>query len=146
MTHEHHVNAARRYAWARTKSPIPAAVKGETILSVGASATGTVLEAISTSSATVGNLFRYDATGGQYIFNLNTKTLSAGTHQLRIDMGDGVQRTEYENQLTAAIAQAASSNAPRCPQFGGKAYQRTDLPHLEARKPACASAVRSARR
>ena len=60
---------------------------------VGAGATGTVLEAISTSNATTGNLFRYDATSGQYIFNLNTKTLSAGTYQLRIDLGDGVLRT-----------------------------------------------------
>jgi hypothetical protein len=60
---------------------------------VGAGATGTVLEAISTSNATTGNLFRYDATSGQYIFNLATKTLSAGTYQLRIDLGDGVLRT-----------------------------------------------------
>jgi len=60
---------------------------------VGAGATGTTLEAISTSNATTGNLFRYDATSGQYIFNLNTKTLSAGTYQLRIDLGDGVLRT-----------------------------------------------------
>ena len=60
---------------------------------VGAGATGTVLEAISTSNATTGNLFRYDATAGQYIFNLDTKTLSAGTYQLRIDLGDGVSRT-----------------------------------------------------
>jgi hypothetical protein len=60
---------------------------------VGAGATGTVLEAVSTSSATTGNLFRYDATSGQYVFNLNTKTLSAGTYQLRIDLGDGVSRT-----------------------------------------------------
>ena len=60
---------------------------------VGAGATGTTLEAISTSNATTGNLFRYDATSGQYIFNLNTKTLSAGTYKLRIDLGDGVLRT-----------------------------------------------------
>ncbi|MDQ3422812.1 MAG: HYR domain-containing protein [Actinomycetota bacterium] len=60
---------------------------------VGAGATGTTLEAISTSNATTGNLFRYDATSGQYIFNLNTKALSAGTYQLRIDLGDGVLRT-----------------------------------------------------
>ena len=52
-----------------------------------------MLEAISTSNATTGNLFRYDATSSQYIFNLNTKTLSAGTYQLRIDLGDGVLRT-----------------------------------------------------
>jgi hypothetical protein len=51
------------------------------------------LEAISTSSATTGNLFRYDATAGQYIFNLGTKTLKAGAYELRIDLGDGVIRT-----------------------------------------------------
>ncbi|MGS0684532.1 HYR domain-containing protein [Nakamurella sp. GG22] len=58
---------------------------------IGAGATGTVLEAVSTSNATSGNLFRYDS--GQYIFNLGTKTLTAGTYQLRIDLGDGVPRT-----------------------------------------------------
>ena len=59
----------------------------------GAAPTGGVLEAISTSSATTGNLFRYDATSGQYVFNLSTKTLSVGTYQLRVDLGDGVTRT-----------------------------------------------------
>jgi hypothetical protein len=58
---------------------------------VGAGATGTVIEAVSTSNATSGNLFRYDS--GQYIFNLGTKTLSAGTYQLRLDLGDGVSHT-----------------------------------------------------
>jgi hypothetical protein len=38
-----------------------------------------------------GNLFRYDS--GRYIFSLNMKTLSAGTYQLLIDVGDGVLRT-----------------------------------------------------
>jgi hypothetical protein len=60
---------------------------------IGAGATGSVLEAISTSNATTGNLFRYDATSAQYIFNLGTKTLSTGTYQLRIDLGDGVLHT-----------------------------------------------------
>ena len=60
---------------------------------VGAVGAGSVPEAISTSSATTGNLFRYDAPSGQYVFNLSTKTLSAGAYQLRIDMGDGVLRT-----------------------------------------------------
>jgi len=45
----------------------------------------------STSNATEGNLFRYS--DGQYIFNLSTKGLTAGTYQLRVDLGDGVQRT-----------------------------------------------------
>jgi hypothetical protein len=40
-----------------------------------------------------GNTFRYDASGGQYIFNLSTKSLSQGTWVLQIDLGDGVKRT-----------------------------------------------------
>ena len=60
---------------------------------VGTAGTGSVLEAVSTSNATTGNLFRYDATSGQYVFNLSTKTLSAGSYQLRIDLGDGQLRT-----------------------------------------------------
>lgn len=59
---------------------------------LGSAPAGKEVEAISTSNATTGNLFRYDGTSGQYIFNLNTKTLSAGTYQLRIDTGDGVGR------------------------------------------------------
>ena len=60
---------------------------------IGAGTTGTSLEAISTSNATTGNLFRFDATSGQYIFNLATKTLSAGTYRLQMNLGDGVLRT-----------------------------------------------------
>jgi hypothetical protein len=56
---------------------------------------GTELEAISTSAADSGNTFRYDSTGGQYIFNLGTKSLSEGTWQLRIDLGDGVTHTVF---------------------------------------------------
>jgi hypothetical protein len=44
----------------------------------------------STSAATTGNLFHYE--NGEYVFNLNTSGLSAGTYQLQIDMGDGVLR------------------------------------------------------
>jgi len=53
----------------------------------------TDLEAVSSAAATTGNLFRYDATAGQYIFNWNTKGLRAGTYRLFIDLGDGVERT-----------------------------------------------------
>ncbi len=60
---------------------------------VSGSSTGSETEATSTSKATTGNLFRYDSTAGQYIFNLNTKTLSTGTYRLRIDLGDGALRT-----------------------------------------------------
>lgn len=54
---------------------------------------GTELEATSTSAADSGNTFRYDPTSAQYVFNLGTKSLSSGTWQLRIDLGDGAART-----------------------------------------------------
>lgn len=54
---------------------------------------GTELEASSTAAADSGNTFRYDATSGQYIFNLTTKGWSEGTYQLRVDLGDGVKHT-----------------------------------------------------
>jgi hypothetical protein len=50
---------------------------------------GTEIEAVSTAAATSGNLFRYDAGANQYIFNLGTKSLSAGTWQIRIAADDG---------------------------------------------------------
>ena len=54
---------------------------------------GGCVEAIISSAATTGNLFRYDATSGQYIFNWGTKGLTAGTYQIRVDLGDGVAHT-----------------------------------------------------
>lgn len=54
---------------------------------------GTDLEASSTSAATTGNLFRYDPTGNQYIFNLSTKSLTKGTWQIKVVIDDGVTRT-----------------------------------------------------
>lgn len=62
-------------------------------------------EAISTAAATTGNLFRYDTTGQQYIFNLSTKSgylnpgattavpFSQGTWTLGINLDDGTSRT-----------------------------------------------------
>jgi len=53
---------------------------------------GTETEPVSTSAASEGNQFRYS--DGQYIFNLNTKSMSGeGTYQLRVDLGDGVSHT-----------------------------------------------------
>jgi hypothetical protein len=52
---------------------------------------GNEVEAVSTSNADSGNLFRYS--DGQYIFNLGTSGLTKGTWQLRIDLGDGVEHT-----------------------------------------------------
>ena len=53
---------------------------------------GTEMEAVSTSQADSGNLFRSGG-GGQWIFNLNTKNLTAGTYQIRADLGDGAIHT-----------------------------------------------------
>lgn len=62
-------------------------------------------EAISTAASTTGNLFRYDPTAGQYIFNLSTKlgytnpgsssalSFSPGTWTLTIGLDDGTWRT-----------------------------------------------------
>lgn len=46
-------------------------------------------DAVSTSNATTGNLFRYDSTDNQYIFNWGTRGLSTGTWQIRIVLDDG---------------------------------------------------------
>lgn len=54
---------------------------------------GTELEAASTTGADTGNVFRYDSTARQYIFNLSTKGFTEGTYQLRVDLGDGVAHT-----------------------------------------------------
>jgi hypothetical protein len=54
--------------------PITDAVSSLTVKKYDGSADPGVDEAVSTSAATTGNLFRYDASGGQYIFNLSTKS------------------------------------------------------------------------
>ncbi len=69
------------------------AVATLSLTKISGTITGTDIEAISTSAATTGNTFRFDATSGQYIFNLTTKPLSAGTWRLSIDLHDGVSRT-----------------------------------------------------
>jgi endonuclease G len=61
------------------------------VLKVNDSVAGNPMDVESTSAATTGNLFRYE--NGEYVFNLNTAGLSAGTYQLQVDMGDGVLRT-----------------------------------------------------
>ncbi len=62
-------------------------------------------EAISSAASTTGNLFRYDATAGQYIFNLSTKSgylnpgsttevaFSPGTWTLKVGLDDGTWRS-----------------------------------------------------
>ncbi|MDM5326334.1 PxKF domain-containing protein [Neobacillus sp. CF12] len=48
---------------------------------------------VSTSSAVKENLFRYDSIANQYIFNLSTKSMSAGIYNIMIDVGN---RTFYD--------------------------------------------------
>lgn len=63
------------------------------VTKIGDGIIGTEMEAKSTSNATTGNLFRYDSTSNQYIFNLGTKTLTTGTWQIRIELDDGTSKT-----------------------------------------------------
>ena len=51
---------------------------------------GTETEPFTNVNADAGNVFRYDATAKQYIFNWGTKGLSEGTWQIRVDLGDNV--------------------------------------------------------
>lgn len=53
---------------------------------------GSEMEAVSTSAATTGSLFRYDGASNQYIFNLWTKTLSKGYWRIRILLDDGTSK------------------------------------------------------
>jgi chitodextrinase len=50
---------------------------------------GTDVKATSISAATIGNVFRYDSTSNQYIFNMSTKGFTAGTYRLTITLDDG---------------------------------------------------------
>jgi hypothetical protein len=55
---------------------------------------GTDLEAVAPNTpASTGNVFRYDATSEQYLYNWSTKGLTTGTYQLQINLGDGVVHT-----------------------------------------------------
>jgi len=53
---------------------------------------GTFSEAVSTSAATTGNLFRYDSSSNQYIFNLSTKGLTKGTYMLQVSFEGGTSQ------------------------------------------------------
>jgi hypothetical protein len=59
----------------------------------GATPAGDPLEVTSAGGANTGNLFRYDPVDNQYIFNLDTKGLSAGTWQIIITLDDQTMKT-----------------------------------------------------
>ncbi|MDQ3337944.1 MAG: HYR domain-containing protein [Myxococcota bacterium] len=62
-----------------------------TLVKLSPNPNGSVVEPISTSQADTGNTFRYE--GGQYVYNLSTKNLTAGTYRISLDLGDYIQRT-----------------------------------------------------
>lgn len=64
-----------------------------TIAKISNNIEGTFVEAVSTANATTGNLFRSD--GGQYIFNLSTKGLAAGTYSIKVSIDDGTSYTTH---------------------------------------------------
>ena len=76
-------------------SSIGGAVATLSVAKISNSIEGIFVEAASTSNATTGSLFRYDATGQQYIFNLATKGLTTGTYSLKITLDDGTTYTQH---------------------------------------------------
>jgi len=54
---------------------------------------GAESEVVSSTPSSSGNVFRYDNTDEQYIFNYGTKLLSPGLYQLRVDLGDTTVNT-----------------------------------------------------
>nr|MDQ3757668.1 HYR domain-containing protein [Actinomycetota bacterium] len=81
-----------KFRLAGASSGIGDAVARLLVAKVSDGSAGSEAEAVSTAAATSGNVFRYDASGDLYIFNLATKGLAAGVHLLRIDLGDGATR------------------------------------------------------
>jgi hypothetical protein len=59
------------------------------VAKISNSVAGTELEATATNSPDAGNVFRYDSSSGQYIFNWGTKSLTEGAWQIRVDLLDG---------------------------------------------------------
>jgi hypothetical protein len=75
---------------------VDSAVGHLTLAKVSNSVDGSFVEAVSTSNATTGTLFRL-AGDGQYMFNLSTKGLSTGTWSLKVSLDDG---TEYVTRVS----------------------------------------------
>jgi len=59
------------------------------VAKISNSVAGTELEATATNSPDAGNVFRYDSSTGQYVFNWGTKGLTEGAWQIRVDLLDG---------------------------------------------------------
>ncbi|HVG33238.1 MAG TPA: putative Ig domain-containing protein, partial [Pyrinomonadaceae bacterium] len=72
-------------------APLTNAVARLYVAKISNGVAGIEVDADSAGNANTDNLFRY-AGDGQYIFNWSVQGYTVGTYQLRIDMGDGVQR------------------------------------------------------
>jgi dienelactone hydrolase len=75
---------------------VGSAVGHLTLAKISNNVEGSFVEAVSTSNATTGTLFRL-AGDGQYMFNLSTKGLSTGTWSLKVSLDDG---TEYVTHIS----------------------------------------------
>lgn len=76
-------------------SAVGSAVASLSVAKISSNVEGTFVEAMSTSNATTGSLFRYDASAQQYIFNLATKGLTTGTYSLKVTLDDGTTYTTH---------------------------------------------------
>ena len=72
--------------------PVSGAIAEIDVAKIDNDVDGTFVEAVSTSAATTGNLFR-EAGDGQYIFNLSTKSPSKGDWRVKITLDDGTEYT-----------------------------------------------------
>ena len=71
-------------------TPITNANATFSLTKVDSTVEGAVNEAVVELAASTGNQFRLsDATTGQYIYNLSTKSLAQGTYNLNVDLHDG---------------------------------------------------------
>jgi lysophospholipase L1-like esterase len=75
-------------------TPVSTAVASLSVAKVTNEIDGTFAEAVSTSAATTGSLFRYDNSAQQYIFNLGTSALSKGTWDMKVTLDDGTTYTQ----------------------------------------------------
>lgn len=74
-------------------NPVPDAIANIYSAKITDQIIGSITEATSTSSATTGNLFRFDPVEQLYIFNLSTKNMTKGTHNIIVKLNDGSTQT-----------------------------------------------------
>jgi len=80
--------------------PIPTATVTIAVYKISEMVSGTVeeLDVEVSGNANTGDLFRYVATDGHYIYNLSTKAYSSGTYQIDVNL-DGVNLSSVSFSL-----------------------------------------------